>query len=302
MRAILKLALAAAIVASTYYAILRIAEHKADALAGGGTFVLDGRHATEWRGLRRAHEAAARAGERTQLAASLARAAGLGASLGGAPARGREKCHLRRRARPRVEDLRAGRRARGPGPPLPGPRHPRRGASHLRDDPPGRHARPRAPALRGRRGRGRRLREGDGVVPGARRAERRPAWRGRSGAGSSGRWPPPSTARPPPGRRRRRSGTLDVPTTRAATSDSARPPLPSLEGAATPDDTGRLGPPRRAAPRPEAARARRRGGGGADRRPPALRGHRGSHRPRRPVLAPRPPLAGARRRGAPGAG
>jgi hypothetical protein len=47
MRAFLKLALALAIVASTYYAILRIAEHKADALAGGGTFVLDQSHSAE---------------------------------------------------------------------------------------------------------------------------------------------------------------------------------------------------------------------------------------------------------------
>lgn len=47
MKTILRLALVAAIVASTYYAIVRIAEHKADALAGGETFVLDARHAAE---------------------------------------------------------------------------------------------------------------------------------------------------------------------------------------------------------------------------------------------------------------
>jgi hypothetical protein len=43
----LKIAVAGAIVASTYFAIVRIAEYKSDALAGGGTFVLDGRHAAE---------------------------------------------------------------------------------------------------------------------------------------------------------------------------------------------------------------------------------------------------------------
>jgi hypothetical protein len=43
----LKLAVAVAIVVSTYYAILGIAEYKADALAGGGAFVLDGRHAAQ---------------------------------------------------------------------------------------------------------------------------------------------------------------------------------------------------------------------------------------------------------------
>jgi hypothetical protein len=42
-----RLALAAAIVASTYYAILRVAEHKADALAGGDTFRLDRAHPEE---------------------------------------------------------------------------------------------------------------------------------------------------------------------------------------------------------------------------------------------------------------
>jgi len=47
VRAISKLLLAAAIVASTYYAIVRVAEHKADALAGGGTFALDGSHSAE---------------------------------------------------------------------------------------------------------------------------------------------------------------------------------------------------------------------------------------------------------------
>lgn len=47
MRILFKLAVAAAIVASTYYAIVRIAEEKAEALAGGGTFALDGSHAAE---------------------------------------------------------------------------------------------------------------------------------------------------------------------------------------------------------------------------------------------------------------
>jgi hypothetical protein len=41
------LALGAAIVASTYWAVERIAEHKADALAGGGTFALDGGQGAE---------------------------------------------------------------------------------------------------------------------------------------------------------------------------------------------------------------------------------------------------------------
>ena len=47
MRIVLKLAVAAAIVASTYYAIVRIAEEKAEALAGGETFALDGSHPAE---------------------------------------------------------------------------------------------------------------------------------------------------------------------------------------------------------------------------------------------------------------
>jgi hypothetical protein len=47
VRALLKAVAAVAIVVSTFYAILGIAEYKADALAGGGAFVLDGRHAAE---------------------------------------------------------------------------------------------------------------------------------------------------------------------------------------------------------------------------------------------------------------
>jgi hypothetical protein len=39
-----KLAVVVAVLASTYYAILRVAGHKADALAGGGTFRLDRSH------------------------------------------------------------------------------------------------------------------------------------------------------------------------------------------------------------------------------------------------------------------
>jgi hypothetical protein len=39
-----RLGLALVIVAATYFAVLRIAEHKADALAGGGTFPLDPAH------------------------------------------------------------------------------------------------------------------------------------------------------------------------------------------------------------------------------------------------------------------
>lgn len=48
MRTLLKLAVAAAIVASTYFAILRIAEEKANTLAGGATFVLDEQSPAEW--------------------------------------------------------------------------------------------------------------------------------------------------------------------------------------------------------------------------------------------------------------
>ncbi len=44
MRVLGKLALVIAILFSTYYAILRVVEHKADALAGGGTFRLDRSH------------------------------------------------------------------------------------------------------------------------------------------------------------------------------------------------------------------------------------------------------------------
>ena len=47
LKALLKIAVALGIVVSTYYAMLRIGEHKIDALAGGGTFLLDGRHAAE---------------------------------------------------------------------------------------------------------------------------------------------------------------------------------------------------------------------------------------------------------------
>jgi hypothetical protein len=47
LKRLLKLALAAAIVASTYYAIVRVAEEKANALAGGGTFRLDRRSPEE---------------------------------------------------------------------------------------------------------------------------------------------------------------------------------------------------------------------------------------------------------------
>ena len=47
LRALLQLAVAVAIVVSTYYAIVGIAEYKADALAGGGAFVLDERQVAE---------------------------------------------------------------------------------------------------------------------------------------------------------------------------------------------------------------------------------------------------------------
>jgi hypothetical protein len=77
LRAILKLAVAAAIVASTYFAIVRIAEYKADALAGGGTFVLDGRHPAET-GALDALSAQLRDWGEHDLAASLARLRGSG--------------------------------------------------------------------------------------------------------------------------------------------------------------------------------------------------------------------------------
>ena len=47
MNALLRLAVAVAIVVSTYYAIVGIAEYKSDALAGGGAFVLDERQVGE---------------------------------------------------------------------------------------------------------------------------------------------------------------------------------------------------------------------------------------------------------------
>jgi hypothetical protein len=49
VRAALKLAAAAAILASTYYAIRAVAEVKSERLAGGGVFVLDRHHAAEMR-------------------------------------------------------------------------------------------------------------------------------------------------------------------------------------------------------------------------------------------------------------
>jgi hypothetical protein len=52
LKALLKLAVAAAIVISTWYAILEILETKADALAGGDTFALEPAHAEEMRHFR----------------------------------------------------------------------------------------------------------------------------------------------------------------------------------------------------------------------------------------------------------
>jgi hypothetical protein len=49
MKLLARLGLAALIGAATWLAILRIAEHKADALAGGGTFRLDRAHPAEMR-------------------------------------------------------------------------------------------------------------------------------------------------------------------------------------------------------------------------------------------------------------
>ena len=48
MRALLKVGLAIVIVASTYFAIVRVAEEKADTLAGGGAFPLDRQSPAEW--------------------------------------------------------------------------------------------------------------------------------------------------------------------------------------------------------------------------------------------------------------
>jgi hypothetical protein len=47
LKALSKLAVAVAIVVSTYYAIVGVAQYKADALAGGGAFVLDERQVAE---------------------------------------------------------------------------------------------------------------------------------------------------------------------------------------------------------------------------------------------------------------
>ena len=77
MRSLLKIAVAGAIVASTYYAIVRIAEHKADALAGGGTYLIDGRHAAESEALG-ALSGQLRGWGEHELAASLARLQGSG--------------------------------------------------------------------------------------------------------------------------------------------------------------------------------------------------------------------------------
>jgi hypothetical protein len=51
MKLLARLGLAIFIVATTYFAILRIAEHKADALAGGDTFRLDPAHPSQVRPL-----------------------------------------------------------------------------------------------------------------------------------------------------------------------------------------------------------------------------------------------------------
>jgi hypothetical protein len=49
MKLLARLGLAIIIVAATYFAILRIAEHKADVLAGGDTFLLDPAHPSQMR-------------------------------------------------------------------------------------------------------------------------------------------------------------------------------------------------------------------------------------------------------------
>ena len=123
-------------------ACVRIAEYKATSARGCGERTFGHRRAPR-RGARRARRALGAApgtpGARARgVARQAARARGH--RWVGAPARGRAKRHLRRRPRPRVEDLRARRRARGPSLAVPRPRHPRRGAAHLREDPPGRHS------------------------------------------------------------------------------------------------------------------------------------------------------------------
>jgi len=77
LKAILKLAVAAAIVTSTYYAVVAIAEHKADALAGGGAFALGRRPAAEAAALDALSAQLEDWGEH-ELAASLARLRGSG--------------------------------------------------------------------------------------------------------------------------------------------------------------------------------------------------------------------------------
>jgi hypothetical protein len=89
MKTLLKLGLAAAIVASTYFAILRIAEEKANALAGGATFVLDERRSEEWQAFGRLREQLRRWGE-ADLATALLRLQGSG-DLWVAPALGGER-------------------------------------------------------------------------------------------------------------------------------------------------------------------------------------------------------------------
>jgi len=77
VRIVLKLGVAAAIAASTYYAIVRIAEHKADALAGGETFAIDRRHGAESEAVEALSRQLRGWGE-DGLASSLARLQGAG--------------------------------------------------------------------------------------------------------------------------------------------------------------------------------------------------------------------------------
>jgi hypothetical protein len=49
LKTLLRVGLAAVIVAATWYAIVRVAEEKANALAGGSTYRLDPRHPEDWR-------------------------------------------------------------------------------------------------------------------------------------------------------------------------------------------------------------------------------------------------------------
>jgi hypothetical protein len=72
VRALLRIGVAVAIVAATYFAIVRVAEEKANALAGGGVFPLDRQSPKEWDAFGALLDQLRR-WEEPDLAASLAR-------------------------------------------------------------------------------------------------------------------------------------------------------------------------------------------------------------------------------------